>query len=114
MRQIKFRAWETELKEMVIPPSGFRGICFAKPDKIIRDNWDKLIWMQFTGLLDKNKKEIYEGDICKWKFLEDGDAISEVYYFGAAFGLHGQMLNTMAKDSIEIIGNIYENPELLK
>lgn len=80
--------------------------------------------MQFTGLLDKNGKEIYEGDIIKipddWD--EYGFNAGENYQVYFAFG--GFRLKPKYKknakgsyledDKIEIIGNVYENPELLE
>ena len=69
-------------------------------------------FVQFTGLLDKNGKEIYEGDIVKW--ANGKDAVDEVIYSGDRFLLHNLGAPSLAKISIdcEIIGNIYENPEL--
>ena len=75
---------------------------------------------QFTGLRDKNGKDIYEGDIiCFVDGLKrvndewiDNKHIYEVEYSGAAFrGILGLSEYT---DAVEIIGNIYDNPDLLK
>lgn len=69
------------------------------------------ILMQFTGLLDKNGKEIYEGDIYKW-----GNTPPEYKeiprYPDRLFHLIGERV--LLPEDIEIIGNIYENPELIK
>lgn len=62
---------------------------------------DEFIFLEYTGLKDKNKKEIYEGDIVQFQHIDD----------------YGYMTNIFSMESdivIEIIGNIYENPELLK
>lgn len=82
------------------------------------DGGDNVILMQYTGLKDKNGKEIYEGDIvvgyfnCKkiigWIFYG-----SDATFFIQREGLYGIGLNNV-EDWAEIIGNIYENPELLK
>lgn len=75
---------------------------------------------QFTGLHDKNGKEIYEGDIVsdiKGKMKVDGEWVDQteifaVEYHGAAFNI--SHLSLVSNDSVEVIGNIHDNPELLK
>ena len=79
-RQIKFRVWFTDDKEMLyddgyIHMSGtFIGVHMAGDIDAWVD-WDNYILMQYTGLKDKNGKEIYEGDIIKAK-----DVIGEVKF----------------------------------
>ena len=73
---------------------------------------------QYTGLHDKNGKEIYEGDIVTGLFNHTDIIGHIVYGSDATFfinrkGLYGIGLNN-ATDWLEVIGNIYENPELLK
>lgn len=100
MRTIKFRAWQ--YGNMVY------NISFA--DYLEEDD---VQIMQFTGLLDKNSKEIYEGDILYIHLygkqsdvyqLEDGRWLLRGY--GAVYSWEAQ--------EIEVIGNIHENPELLE
>ena len=109
-REIKFRVWDSinmypwdEIKTFL----GFDD--FYEPSNI---------WMQYTGLHDKNGKEIYEGDIVTGWF--DREKITGNIFYGsdAEFyiernGLFGIGLNN-AQDWTEVIGNIYENPELLE
>ena len=101
MREIKFRAWNKRMKRME-PTRAFDTKQFPV--------------MQFTGLLDKNGKEIYEGDI-----LSAGDGgIFTVDFPYAAWAFSATPSSkyiaypapwSNAK-RMEIIGNIYENPEL--
>ena len=131
-REIKFRAWDKN----------------DSKGKIIE--WDKLLenyaldlvltdannhWgiMQFTGLKDKNGKEIYEGDICKWIEMEGVVELEKkgfVRFDGGRFEignhngyggdwddlgilLHQYWNNKKAQNTLEVIGNRFENPELL-
>lgn len=77
--------------------------------------------MQYTGLTDKNGKEIYEGDIVKDLAVlpedEERDYISVVEFKWGSFLIYDkekEKYNTVAHSTLEVIGNIYENPELLK
>ena len=74
-------------------------------------------WSEWTGLKDKNGKEIFEGDIIKTD--EFGGKISEVYFSEQGFWLFGNPKNKqgevfMNENHYEIIGNIFENKNLLK
>lgn len=125
MRPIKFRSWDKDKKQMLsdvtATPQGnilvFGGWIKVGQMGTSRRNLYELKngeLMQFTGLLDKNGKEIYEGDIVRCR-LFNGDNHTfnyEVRFEDGAFKAHGYKLTN--NDQIEIIGNIYENPELLK
>ena len=106
-RQIKFRAWDEKNKHWKYWDIGelFAGNAlswFAVLDHRTRG--------QFTGLLDKNGKEIYEGDVIE--YMRSGKkARRAVEWIDMHSGY--PMLTTNPLD-IEIIGNIYENPELIK
>ncbi len=133
MREIKFRAWNKELRRMV----NKLNLNFEKDDNHVL--------MQYTGLKDKNGKEIYEGDLVKlmeWKSNPDIYKVHPITYkidwdeCGARFHMYspdelwGKLPNGKERETdegieifrdfsseeqiIEIIGNIYENPELLK
>jgi len=120
MRKIKFRAWDEALKKMDY--SRLNAITFD--GRIFYGNADftdyKYIIMQYTGLKDRNDVEIFEGDIVK---TASGD-IQEVGYYHEGFE-GGSFIGFMCKSKKkldfmamsskdEVIGNIHENPELLK
>lgn len=129
MREIKFRAWIGE--EMVKDPIiyGVNGDQMAVGsrlneglDNFFIDGEGKYHLMQFTGLKDKNGKEIYEGDICKIRTTEDFNCIDMVgevrwlekhWCFRIVVADHdGWSPNEFVK-WVKIIGNIHENPELI-
>ena len=118
MREIKFRVWDKEMNTMLEPDNQIGGLWSIKEARNGVLKYDNGVLMQYTGLKDKNGKEIYEGDICKG--LMDGSMThySEVK-FKVKFGngafrdtFFGRELYDDIK-TIEIIGNIHENKELL-
>jgi len=98
-RVIKFRAY-TEISNEVL------GMKYDVPH-----NYNDTV-MQFTGLLDRNGKEIYEGDILKNEVKNCKVEWSEMNLAWVGVGLMAFGMN--GDGEYEIIGNIYENPELLK
>ena len=118
MREIKFRAWDKENKVMINAIFVGLGKVYGmtktfKPSKELED----VILMQYTGLKDKNGKEIYEGDVVKgeWDVVEE-IYVSDVQFYGGAFRVHKTGLPLeygYMRRECEVIGNIYENPELL-
>jgi len=116
MREIKFRAWNKELKHM----TGLDVESVGDYDS--RYFKDGYVLMQYTGLKDKNGKEIYEGDIVVLdkKLLENNGRLitgTEVVFSDGKFALKNfwDISRQLIKDyNYEIIGNIYENPNLIK
>lgn len=124
MRNYKFRAWDRKNKVMleVTTVDFSNGICFSPLREGHLDFWNyDAALMQSTELKDKNENEIYEGDIIKGKEWNKGKSsrhIGVVTYIGSEFrsvgvkqyyGYHGSV-----NGSYEIIGNVYENPELVE
>ena len=123
-REIKFRAWanthvkpwmDYEVTDIDLERKQvYTRHCFAF------DYPGESILMQYTGLHDKNGKEIYEGDIVKHDGFYVGDGHYEsgvdVVEFddGCYLGGDGELNSyEIVNKGIEVIGNIYENPELL-
>ena len=133
MRDIKFRAWLDEDERMLKPTSiwDFGGdYAGASIDGIYLTYQGypdgKIPLMQYTGLKDKAGVEIYEGDIV----LQDGEEIIVSYGIQEVDAFEGMGWNLWSfydddgngykangvrlKSEIEVIGNLYENPELIK
>lgn len=104
MREIKFRAWRKQENKMI----HWGHIAVAWTAGALRDDPFTIV-MQYTGLKDRNSVEIYESDIVKTAY---GVEVIEYYKNGFYFGnpLHD---NWDAED-VEVIGNIYEHPDLIK
>lgn len=116
-RPIKFRAWDGANRQMVDSPNlavRFDGpiVHLAAPET---SPWDHLELMQFTGLTDKNGVEIYEGDLLKPVPVFNGDKPLVVEFLDNGFWCDVPSGKCVPVEHLrEVIGNIYENPELLK
>jgi len=123
MKDNKFRAWDKEEKKMFeVVCVYYDGGCKRFPDSKYY-NSHKIEIMQFTGLKDKNGKEIYEEDIVQLTgldlnfvivYYEDRFSLKDTRYLDGEFPTDSNLGLDVYRKRIEVIGNIYENPELLE
>ena len=118
-RKIKFRAWDKHHNSMEY----INDLYWFEENGIHDFNDDNYIFMQNTGLKDKNGKEIYDSDIVKVTWGSGKIVFYEVKYCGS-LGYH-YLRDTKNKEDddiiciydysqMDVIGNVFDNPELLK
>lgn len=135
MRVFKFRAWDGKKMHYNVVPWQWDFVIDTMSHKCIESNGSGILGsggssgkfevpgiaykdlMQFSGLMDKNKKEIYEGDIFRY-ILPDMDSAEIEYtevvsFVYGSFDLDGCPVS-IATEVGEVIGNIYENPNLIQ
>jgi len=127
MRAIKFRAWHRELRLMGevlnLPFDGsFMEVDLGTQEKpYLTDPLEEFELMQYTGLKDKNGVEVYEADICKvsvnglsWTVDFHCGEFYLKYEVAQGHTATSSLYGHTCYDDLEVIGNVYENPELLE
>lgn len=115
MRTIKFRFWDLEELRFRYGIQSHLYMCllgYSDTTRLVNGGPKTMIPQQFTGILDINNKEIYEGDIVTAGILTD-----QVVWSGTSFNLNDWELgfaHHLLAGNIKVIGNIFENSELLK
>lgn len=131
MREIKFRAWEKSRAPEYEGEDPYKGEMhytelgdekrFVSIGFYHDSCWshDDFVWMQYTGLKDSNGKEIYEGDIVSGTWGKEEGVIEVVYdearcmWMAKNQGHLYHLYEIRSWRDLEVIGNIYESPELL-
>ncbi len=128
-RIIKFRVWDNKAKlftfDYLIHQTGKVFVMYVG-HTLVDPNHEDYVIQQFTSLLDKNNKEIYEGDIIKYKIWQNEYEIQEFQKIRYVEFKNGCFYPREHKEEcedgwysygtkeLEVIGNIFENPELCK
>ncbi len=135
MRKIKFRFWDKIEKKMRYPVNSFPDLDYLYFEDIKRSEWkdEEFESMEYTGLKDKNEKEIYEGDILRiswkggystigdvcWGKYNDKECNTSIECWILKDSDNSELPISdlegifTSKPTVKIIGNIYENPKLL-
>jgi hypothetical protein len=117
MREIKFRAWHKHFKQMSNTIMTLGDAYFGFPNRSELRYWlhvEDMEVMQFTGLKDKDGKEIYEGDIIHGPVITDTPYTVQCPSL-ESFHWYQELADAIEEGKqIEVIGNIYQNAELLK
>lgn len=126
-REIKFRVWDKDLKKMhICGENQHDSISFSYLENEAHyynlqngcgsstDGSGTYELMQYTGLKDKNGKEIFEGDVVKCFKIHNSIVCMAEYAWGLKTKTLGFIPFSEIYGHFEVIGNIYENPELLE
>lgn len=124
----KFRAWDKISKKMFPVTMIDFGQSYVMIEEInglwCERDFDEIELMQSTGLFDKNGKEVFENDV-----IRDSDGFEGIVQYDESYGMYGiaylptlsngidmtfEELKDNFRNKFEVIGNIYENPELLE
>jgi uncharacterized phage protein (TIGR01671 family) len=132
MRKIRFRVWDTKYNKFAVPNMDNHDVYFYLSSILaelvpLKEYEGRFILQQFTGYSDKNGREVFEGDILKYKIYEGNmdsrddfyGGIGEVKFENGTYFPRAYLL--VCEDSwynyevfdLEVVGNVMENPGLL-
>jgi len=126
MREIKFRVWDKLAEKFIYPDKGYQGHFILDLNGRFHNlqngsGGDEYIVQQYTGLKDTIKVEVFEGDILQYvpDYIESkaGQCETEIFdvkFEDGCFVCDGQATSQSDMSYYNIIGNIFENPELLE
>lgn len=117
MRTLKFRAWHGKrhkLYEVAMLYTLVKAVLVRNGDALCSYLFSEVEVMQFTGAKDIHGKDIYEGDIVQWDGPPQEGFLKSLYRRAVTWENDQAMfLPNQMHGEVEVIGNIYENPELL-
>lgn len=129
MSEIKFRAWlkaEKKIVEVVLIDFWNKKVVVADPEDPAgfgTVNFDNVVLILYTGLKDKNGREICEGDIVELhtpaegiigRYIVKWDEVAACFYLEGNWEIAPDEIWEHSQSWLTVIGNIYENPELLR
>ena len=114
MEEKKYKAWHRERKNMTKPMT--LSFIAHESGLKLQSPTTEYDWLQYTGLKDRKEIEIYEGDIITFRYDKKYIVVEvkDISPYGLFLGSFGFYNTIHQRNTIEVIGNRYQNPELLK